>query len=242
MCAWRVAVAMAVAVAGMLLCSAVGLAEAASPTGPSFLVFGGTDLWRYGAFLYGGTLWAPAGLGADGFTLKLLVNGGRYSYNSSALRNTVDGTMLSGAALPGFRFARDKLTVDVFAGPAVQDYRLSPHDPGSRLHGLYAGGQLATDIWYQPRANIMAALNGALVSIGPTGYVRGALGYRVFDAAFVGPETAMLWCADFRQLEVGAHLTGLHAGAGEWSAGGGWSIDSDGRSGPYLRLSVSAKY
>ena len=88
----------------------------------------------------------------------------------------------------------------------------------------------------------MAAVNGSLVSIGPTGYVRGALGYRVSDAAFVGPETAMLWCADFRQLEVGAHLTGLHVGATEWSAGSGWSMHSDRRSGPYLRFGVSAKY
>jgi hypothetical protein len=88
----------------------------------------------------------------------------------------------------------------------------------------------------------MAAVNGSLVSIGPTGYLRGALGYRAFDAMFVGPESTMLWCANFQQLEVGAHLTGLHVGGTEWSAGAGWSMDSDRRSGPYLRLGVSAKY
>src|SRR5580692_7244293 len=159
---------MVVAVAGMLLCSIVGRAETATPNSPSFLLFGGTDVWRYGAFLYGGTLWSPAGLNADGFTLKLLVNGGRYSYNSDALATRVDGTMLSGAALPGFRVVRGTLTVGLFAGAAVQDYRLSPYDPGSRLHGLYAGAQLATDVWYQPTATIMAAVNGSLVSIGRT--------------------------------------------------------------------------
>jgi hypothetical protein len=240
--ALRGVVATAIAVAGLLLWTSVGRAQTASPNGPSFLAFGGTDLWRYGAFLYGGTLWSPAGLDRGGFTLKLLVNGGRYSYNSSALHSTVDGTMLSGAALPGFRFVRDALTVGVFVGPVVQNYRLSPYDPGSRLRGLYAGAQFATDIWYQPAAKIMAALSGSLVSIGPTGFWRAALGYRVFDAAFLGPETAMLWCADFRQLEVGAHLTGLHVGSSEWSAGAGWSMDSDRRSGPYLRVGASAKY
>ena len=242
MSALRVVGAMAVAVAGMVQCCSVGRAATALPNSPTLLLFGGTDLWRYGAYLYGGTLWSPGGVDADGFTLKLLVNGGRYSYNSSALHSTVDGTMASAAVLPGFRFVRDTLTVGLFAGPVAQDYRLSPYDPGSRLHGLYAGAQFATDVWYQPTANIMAAVNGSLVSIGPTGYVRGALGYRVSDAAFVGPETAMLWCADFRQLEVGAHLTGLHVGATEWSAAAGWSMDSDRRSGPYLRFGVSTKY
>jgi cellulose biosynthesis protein BcsS len=233
---------MAVAVAGMLLCTTMGRAQTALPNSPAFLLFGGTDLWRYGDFLYGGALWSPAGLNADGFTLKLLVNGGRYSYNSSGLNTKIDGDMLSGAALPGWRLARDTLTVSLFAGPVVQDYRLSPYDPGSRLHGLYVGAQLASDVWYQPAPNFMAAVNGSLVSIGPTGYLRAALGIRVLDAAFVGPEAAMLWCANFRELEVGAHLTGLHVGASEWSAAAGWSMDSDRRSGPYLRLGVSAKY
>jgi hypothetical protein len=226
----------------MLLCSTVGRAETASPNNPSLLLFGGTDLWRYGAFLYGGTLWSPAGLNSDGFTLKVLVNGGSYNYNSSTLQTKVDGTLLSGAALPGFRLVRDTITVGLFAGPLVQDYRLSPFDPGSRLRGLYAGAQFATDIWYQPSPNIMATLSGSLVSIGPTGYLRTALGYRVLEAAFIGPESAIFWCANFRQLEIGAHLTALRVGLSQWSAGAGWSMDTDRRSGPYLRLGVSAKY
>ena len=233
---------MAVAVASMFLFAVPGWTDTPSPKEPSFLLFGGTDLWRYGDFLYGGTLWSPDGLDSSGFTLKLLVNGGRYSYNSGDLHATIDGTMLSGAALPGWRFMAGSFTASVFAGPVVQDYRLSPYDPGSRLHGLYAGGQVATDIWFQPTKMIMAAVNGSLVSIGPTGYLRGALGYRVFDAMFVGPESAMLWCANFQQFEVGAHITGLHLAASEWSAGGGWAIDSDRRSGPYLRIGVTTKY
>jgi hypothetical protein len=130
----------------------------------------------------------------------------------------------------------------VFAGPVAQDYRLSPYDPGSKLHGSYVGAQLATEIWYQPAVSMMAAVSGAIASIGPTGSVRAAVGFRAFDAMFVGPETEMLWCGDFQQLEVCAHVTAFHFNATEWSAGGGWSMDSDRRTGPYLRLGVSAKY
>ena len=209
---------------------------------PTFLVFGGADLWRYGDFLYGGMLWSPGGLDASGFTLKLLMNGGRYSYASGSLGTTVDGSMISGAALPGWRFVHDTLSASLYAGPTLQDYRLSPPDPGSRLRGFYGGGEVATDVWYQPTPSIMAAVNGSLVSIGPTGYLRGALGYRAFGAAFVGPEAAMLWCGNFQELQLGAHLTGLRMRAMEWSAAAGFAADSDRRRGPYLRIGLSARY
>jgi hypothetical protein len=234
--------AMVVAVASMVLSNAPGQAQTAAPATPSFLFFTGTDLWRYGDFFYGGALWSPAGLNGDGFTVKLLLNGGRYSYNSGDLHTNVDGTMVSGALMPGWRFTRGSLTVSVFAGPVVQDHRLSPYDPGSRLHGLYAGAQAATEIWYQPTTNTMAAVSGSVASIGPTGSLRAAVGIRAFDALFVGPETEAIWCNNFEQYEFGAHLTAFRFNALEWSAGGGWSLTSDHRTGPYLRVGVSAKY
>jgi hypothetical protein len=59
--------AMAVAVVGMVASATVDRAEAGGPDDPSVLLFSGTDLWRYGAFLYGGVLWAPGGLDNNGF-------------------------------------------------------------------------------------------------------------------------------------------------------------------------------
>jgi hypothetical protein len=232
---------MAVALASAVLCLSPSRVQA-GPTAPAFLLFGGTDLWRYGQFLYGGALWTPAGLDSSGFALKVLLNGGRYTYTSGDLKSDIDGTMLSAAAMPGWRFTHNGLTVSVFAGPVVQDYRLTPYDPGSRLHRLYAGGQFATEVWYQPAANIMASLNGSIASIGPTGSVRAALGWRVFDAMFVGPESAALWCGNFQQFQFGAHITAFRFNALEWSAGGGWAMDTDKRSGPYLRVGFSVKY
>jgi|HubBroStandDraft_6_1064221.scaffolds.fasta_scaffold376275_2 hypothetical protein len=64
----QVVVAMAVAVAGMLLSVVSGRAESLATPDASFLLFGATDLWRYGQFLYGGTLRSPGGLNSDGFT------------------------------------------------------------------------------------------------------------------------------------------------------------------------------
>lgn len=212
------------------------------PDKASFLLFTGTDLWRDGAFIYGGVLWSPAGLDAGGFTLKLLLNGGDYTYPSAGLRRDVDGTLLSAAGLPGWRMVRDGITVSLYAGPAVQDYRLTPYDPGSRLHGFYLGGQFAGEIWYQPSPATMVALDSSIVSIGPTGSLRAALGERIFAPVFIGPEAQALWCAEYQEARVGAHVTGWRFDALEWSAGAGWAVDSDRRAGPYLRLGFNARY
>jgi Cellulose biosynthesis protein BcsS len=177
-----------------------------------------------------------------GFTLKMLLNGGDYSYTSGALNANVDGTMLSAAILPGWRFSRSALTVSVFAGPVVQDYRLTPNDPGSQFHGLYFGAQLAGEVWYQPGPHTMAALNGTIATIGPTGSLRLAFGFKVFDPVFIGPESQEIWSGDFQEVQFGGHVTGLHIDAFEWSAGTGWSLTSDHRSGPYLRVGVNARY
>jgi hypothetical protein len=62
------AVATVLAVAMVVCCVCLDRASAAGPNDPTFLIFAGTDLWRYGAFLYGGALWSPAGIDTSGFT------------------------------------------------------------------------------------------------------------------------------------------------------------------------------
>lgn len=224
-----------------ILCAAAR-AETDAPNNPSFLLFAGTDLWRDGAFVNGGGLWSPAGLDRDGFTLKLLLSGGLYVYPSSTLGLDVRGTALSASALPGWRVVDEGLTLDLYLGPIVQDYRLTPFDPGSSLRGAYAGAQFATDAWYQPNAATMIALDGSIASIGLIGSARAAFGWRSTAPFFIGPETQAIWCLDYQQFRFGAHITGFKANALEWSAAGGWAIESFRREGPYLRLGVNARY
>jgi hypothetical protein len=233
---------MAVAVASLVACATVDRADAGGPEDPSFLLFSGTDLWRYGGFLYGGLLWAPAGLDNNGFIGKVQLDGGAYSYVSGDLNETIDGTKLSAAALPGWRFAPNGLTVSLFGGPVIQDYRLTPYDPGSRLHSLYGGAELASDVWYQPNATTFAAVNSSIATIGPTGYVRAAFGFRFLAPVFVGPEMAQLWGGDFQEMQFGAHITGLRINNLEWSMGSGFALTSDQRYGPYLRAGFNARY
>jgi len=242
MVALRSVLAAAGAAATVILCAAMDLARAGGPSDPAFLIFTGTDLWRYGAFFYGGTLWTPAGVDAEGFTLKMLLDGGGYTYWAGDVRANVDATMISASLLPGWRFKRDHLILTVFAGPVVQDYRLTPNDPGSGLHGLYLGAQFSADVWYQPTAMTMTAVNGTFTTIGLTGSLRVAFGYRLLEPAFIGPEIEEIWTTNFEELQFGVHVTGLRTRALEWSASGGWTLTSDQRSGPYLRLGVITRF
>jgi hypothetical protein len=234
--------AAAVAAAAFFVSASTARAELDGPANPHFLFFSGADLWRSGEFVHGGVVLAPAGLDAEGFTLKLLVGGGRYTYYSGGLSQDVSGQVLSAAAMPGWRFKRDGFIVTLFAGADMQDHRLSPDDPGARLRGFYLGARIAGEVWYQPDARTMVASDGMLSSTGPTGTFRAAVGWRVFEPVFIGPETQMIWCADYQQLRLGAHVTGLRTEAVEWSAAAGWARDSDGRDGPYVRLGVMTRY
>ena len=234
--------AAAIAVAAYVFAVSAGSAHAREARAPSFILFAGTDMWHYGGFLYGGVLWSRAGLDRGGLAFKTLLGGGRYKYFAGDLQQEAKGTLTSAALLPGWRFVTNDLTVGVFVGPALQDYRLSPDDPGSHLRGFYVGGELAADIWYQPNAVTMAALNGAISSIGPTGYLHAAFGYRLLAPVFFGPEAQALWCGDYREFQFGGQVTGWHIQALDLSAGGGWAVSSDRRSGPYLRIGVDAQY
>jgi hypothetical protein len=228
-----------IATMGMFCAAQAGTDGAANP---SLLLFAGSDVWRDGAFLDGGLLWTPAGLDTGGFTFKLLLAGGNYIYPSDGLREDVSGTLASASALPGWRINSGSATIGVYAGPIVQDYRLTPNDPGSLLHGRYVGGQFATDVWYQPNQATMIAFDGSIASIGFIGSARVAVGWRSSESFYIGPETQALWCVDYEQFRFGAHVTGFRVNGLEWLAAGGLAIESFGRMGPYLRLGVNVRY
>jgi hypothetical protein len=239
-CVRRVSVAVTAAAAFLVCCVCVATRPArAGDDATQFLMFSGTDLWRDGQFMYGGLLWSPDGVSRDGFTLKAMISGGQYRYASGALNNAwVTGTEEEAQLLPGWRFKRDRFELTVFAGLDIKNDTTNPYDPGSRVHGTSPGARAAIDLWFEPTPASMFAAHASLTSI-ETGYsVRLAYGWRLRDWFYLGPEGQAFACEGFSQLRFGAHLTGLKSGLWEWSAAAGWADDSDGRTGPYLRLGV----
>src|SRR5256885_12002434 len=65
------------------------------------LLFSGADVWRNGAFMHGGFLYAYQGLNQDGPVFKLLLNGGLYRFDSAG--SEIAGRQVMAAAPPGLR-------------------------------------------------------------------------------------------------------------------------------------------
>jgi hypothetical protein len=234
--------------AATIFCSAA-LADGDPPAEPTFLLFGGGDIFAaysdarfYGTFANAGGIWAPSGLDHDSFAMKLLANGGIYNYPSGYLRTDVRVTQLSGSLLPGWRMNDNDNYFGFYVGPVVQDYKLSPYDPKSLLRGFYTGAQLSAHGWYQPTPQMMVALDGSVASIALIGSARAATGWRVLDYLFVGPEAQALWCIDYHEWRLGAHFTAFRFGGVEWAAAAGAAYDSFGRLGPYVRGGIVLRF
>jgi hypothetical protein len=208
--------------------------------GPNFLLFSTTDLWRHGGFLHGGVVWSPGGVDNDGFALKLMLGGGTYRYISGALANAeVDGRLLAGAILPGWRFVRGKFIATVYAGLDLQNHKLTPDDPSAGLRGGYTGLRGSVELWYEPTPFTMIAADGAVSTIGASYNARLALGWRVFDRYYLGPEVQAFAAGDnYHQFRAGMHVTGLRTAMFEWSGSLGWTTDSDDRDGLYGKLGM----
>jgi hypothetical protein len=212
------------------------------PKEPTVLIFSGADLWREGGFLHGGILWSPQGLSDDGPVLKLLFGAGAYRYRSGALNDAeVTGRVFSASLMPGWRFKRGSFIVTLFAGLDMQDHSLSPDDPSSSLNGSLAGVRSGFELWYEPTARMMVSADASYSTIGGSYGGRVAMGWRVFNQIYLGPETAFFNCNDYQQHRVGLHFTGFRSLDYELSAGVGYVKDSDARDGAYFRLGLLAR-
>lgn len=245
MSCWRRVCAAVVAVAAFVL-GVFLLARAASANedeDAQAVLFSGRDIWRNGAFAYGGFLFAPGGLDQDGLLLKILLSGGLYRYDARNLGGErVTGAEWVAQVLPGWRIKRGDAELKFFVGPDIEKHRLWPDDPDNKLRGTSFGLRMAAELWYEPTPATMVAADISLSSIATSNSARAAYGWRVLDdmlgGIYVGPEIQYFGSDGYRHLRLGAHITTMKTADLEWSAAAGWARDSDGRSSPYLRLNV----
>ena len=198
---------------------------------------------RTGHFAHAGVLWSPAGLSNEGFTLKVLINGGAYRYISGALNDTtILGRQSSITAMPGWRFKRAGYELTVFAGFDYQQFRFTPDDPDTRLRGSQFGLRAGFELWHEPSPATMLAADASISSIGAGSYARIAYGWRVFDRFYLGPEAQVYATDPYVHGRVGIHITAFKTEDREWSGAVGYATDNDNRSGIYFRIGVLTRH
>ncbi len=176
------------------------------------MLFSGADLWTHGGFAHAGLLWAPAGLDQSGFVLKLLAGAGTYRYRSDAIGADILGTQFIGSALPGWKIKGDSGEVTIFAGLDVQDHRFRPEDAENRLNGTHIGLRVGADVWYEPFKAMMLTASVSGSTIGPSYWTRVAVGWRLFDMFWVGPEVLAMGDRTYNLFQAGIHITALRLG------------------------------
>jgi hypothetical protein len=82
----------------------------------------------------------------------------------------------------------------------------------------------------------MLASSLSFATKGPSAWSRVATGWKLADWFYVGPEVIAVADTDYRQLRLGVHATAFRFGPYEWSAGLGWTRDSDAGLGLYGRF------
>src|SRR3569833_2196626 len=185
---WRIAFA-----ALGLYCVCLGCPHAADDEDATTILFSGRDLWRNGAFAYGGFVVAPNGFDDDGLMIKLMISGGVYRYNSGYLGEEVVGAEWLGQSLVGWRIKRFGVETKVYFGPDWERHKLWPDDPGIRLRGVDFGVRMAAEFWTEPTASTMLTGEVSLSTVATNHPARIAGGWRVLedmfeDGVYVGPE------------------------------------------------------
>ena len=144
--------------------------------------------------------------------------------------------------MAGWRFKRGSFEATVFAGLEHEYHYVRSVDGLQWLWGETLGPRVAADLWWNPTAQTMASASVGYSPAAASYFLRGALGWRLFDLLYLGPEAQALGDARYRQLRFGAHATALRTGPIEWSAGFGYVHDSDRRAGAYGRIGVLTRY
>lgn len=199
------------------------------------IFFTGLDAshWSFGA--YGGAQWMPNGINRDGFILRMLISESIERYVDR--RSRYDTQIGRAALLAGYMFRLGRLEAQVLFGPDAEADFLFANGRADRWR-TRLGVRGVADVWWEPTRELMLqyALSGTTIDDGYS--TRLALGWRIADSFWIGPEAALSHDFFSQQTRLGMHLTGLRMRDYEWSFSAGRVTDNFGREGIYGRFGL----
>jgi hypothetical protein len=149
---------------------------------------------------------------------------------------------IQASAVLGYQWVRDGLVIAAFAGPEADGEGLS-HHLTPRMARPQFGARLHGEVWAHPTANTLLTAT-VIAGTARTAHLWGrtSAGYALWEGVYVGPEASLYATDTYRELRVGAHVTGLTLGRFNLRLSGGWRTEEDsGQHGAYVGISAHIK-
>lgn len=154
----------------------------------------------------------------------------------AGLATTSDMVSPEAMAVAGYEWKLGTTYLGLYGGGEV-DARLATKslavDRRPRL-----GPRLQLDIWSNPTPQTLVHYSGNLGGATFHAWSRLALGWRVLDLAFLGPEAEIYREKDYAKTRFGVHLTGLKLLGTEIRLSGGWQRSGRTENGAYGTLGL----
>jgi hypothetical protein len=141
------------------------------------------------------------------------------------------------SALGGYQFTFHGVFLAAFLGPEVTYEQVTVDGLIAHWSKPRIGARVQGEVWANPTPDTL--LTSTLVAGSTRGSVwsRVSAGYRLLGPLFVGPEATVYATETYRELRLGAHVTGASLGLLHLRASAGWQMQEDERrASPYLGL------
>lgn len=145
---------------------------------------------------------------------------------------------LQTSSLVGYQFSTHGVFVGAFVGPEITWEQVTFDGVIARWSEPRLGARVQGEIWAHPTSDTL--VTGTVVAGTTQGSVwaRGSAGYRLTGHLFLGPEASLYMTDTYREVRVGAHVTGASLGRIDLRLSAGvQSQDDDRKASPYLGLS-----
>lgn len=234
------------AVALLLLASLAWRGPAWAGPDARWLLFSGGDLAASSAFVYAGGRYSPLSpIEAGGLLLEAFSGYGRYRYETGAVADgEVEGTLLLSQAGAGWGWRFKGAGAALAAGLRVEEHRLSEPDPGNAAAGTSIGAYVTADLWAKPSPGWLVTAQANATTVFSGYFLRATAARSLHGEGEVrlGAEAALLGSDSYRQMRLGALVSGIDLAVASLWASAGLMLDQDRRAGAYGSLGLWRKF
>ncbi|MGQ4273193.1 cellulose biosynthesis protein BcsS [Terrihabitans sp. B22-R8] len=193
------------------------------------LFFSGADLSTVSNFTWVGVdapLFGPRDV--SGPILRIVGGTGRYSYNADIENGHVNGEVVTGEFLAGWRILRPRMWAAALVGLEVENHALDRIDPDNEVQGTGVGVRIAGELSWKPTDRTRLDVSGAYGSAFDLYRARIAGGYAIIGNVLSGLEAESFKNSESDQQRLGLFVEGVPLGRLTLKASAGALHDDDG--------------